>query len=61
MCLQSTVSRAENLLDRQALPRMGRVMVDHDCQSFRQVPRRIVLDIDDTFDAVHDGQQHPWW
>ena len=26
-------------------------------QSFRQVPRRIVLDIDDTFDAVHGGQQ----
>ncbi len=36
---------------------MGRAMVDHYCQSFRQVPRRIVLDIDDTFDAVHGGQQ----
>ncbi|RWO57603.1 MAG: IS1380 family transposase, partial [Mesorhizobium sp.] len=27
------------------------------CASFRQVPKRIVLDIDDTFDAVHRGQQ----
>jgi len=32
-------------------------MVNHYCHSFRQVPRRIVLDIDDTFDAVHGGQQ----
>src|SRR2546430_11917244 len=32
---------------------MGRAMVD--CESFRQVPKRIVLDIDDT--SVHGGQQ----
>jgi hypothetical protein len=32
-------------------------MVDQYCRSFRQVPRRITLDIDDTFDAVHGGQQ----
>lgn len=57
LCSQSTVSRAENLPDRHALLRMGRAMVDHYCHSFRQVPRRIVLDIDDTFDAVHGGQQ----
>jgi hypothetical protein len=25
--------------------------------SFRLVPKRIVLDIDDTFDRVHDSQQ----
>ena len=36
---------------------MGRAMVDLYCTSFRQVPRRIVLDVDDTFDAVHGGQQ----
>ena len=36
---------------------MGQAMVAHYCQSFRHVPRRIVLDIDDTFDAVHGGQQ----
>jgi hypothetical protein len=57
LCSQSTVSRAENLPDVRALLRMGRAMVDHYCESFRQVPRRIVLDIDDTFDAVHGGQQ----
>jgi hypothetical protein len=32
-------------------------MVGLYCASFRQVPRRIVLDIDDTFDAVHGEQQ----
>ena len=57
LCSQSTVSRTENLPDGPRLLRMGRAMVDHYCQSFRQVPRRIVLDIDDTFDAVHGGQQ----
>src|SRR5271168_5220620 len=54
---QSTISRLENLPDVRALLRMGRAMVDHYCQSFRQVPRRITLDIDDTFDTVHGGQQ----
>ena len=48
---------AENLPDARALLRMGQAMVAHYCQSFRRVPRRIVLDIDDTFDAVHGGQQ----
>jgi hypothetical protein len=36
---------------------MGRAMVALYCASFRQVPRRIVLDLDDTFDPVHGGQQ----
>jgi hypothetical protein len=57
LCSQPTISRLENLPDARALLRMGRAMVDHYCQSFRQVPRRIVLDIDDTFDTVHGGQQ----
>src|SRR3981081_4507382 len=57
LCSQSTISRIANVPDARALLRMGRAMVDHYCQSFRQVPRRIVLDIDDTFDAVHGGQQ----
>ncbi len=54
---QPTISRLENLPDARALLRMGRAMVDHYWHSFRQVPRRIVLDIDDTFGAVHGGQQ----
>ena len=57
LCSQSTISRAENLPDARALLRIGRAMVEHYCRSFRQVPRCIVLDIDDTFDAVHGGQQ----
>ncbi len=57
LCSQPTISRLENLPDSRALLRMGRAMVEHYCQSLRQVPRRIVLDVDDTFDAVHGGQQ----
>ncbi len=57
LCSQSTISRLENLPDARTLLRMGRAMVDLYCASFRQVPQRIVLDIDDTFDAVHGAQQ----
>src|ERR1700686_3927559 len=57
LCSQSTISRLENLPDVRALLRMGRAMVDLYCASFHKVPRRITLDIDDTFDAVHGGQQ----
>ena len=32
-------------------------MVDLFCDSFAEVPRRILLDIDDTLDRVHGGQQ----
>ena len=57
LCSQSTISRLENLPDVRALLRMGRAMADLYCASFQKVPKRIVLDIDDTFDAVHGGQQ----
>jgi hypothetical protein len=57
LCSQPTISRLENLPDVRALLRMARAMVGLYCASFRQVPRRIVLDVDDTFDAVHGGQQ----
>ena len=57
LCSQSTVSRLENLPDRRMLLKMGRAMVGLYCASFAQVPKRITLDIDDTFDAVHGGQQ----
>ncbi|ESZ68698.1 hypothetical protein X726_31835 [Mesorhizobium sp. L103C105A0] len=52
---QSTMCRLENLPGLRELVVTGRVMVDLYCASFRQVPKRIVLDIDDTFDAVHGG------
>ncbi len=57
LCSQPTVSRLENLPGTRSLLRMTRAMVGLYCASFRQVPRRIVLDIDDTFDAVHGNQQ----
>lgn len=57
LCSQPTLSRLENTPGRRELVRMARAMVALYCASFRQVPRRIALDIDDTFDAVHGGQQ----
>jgi hypothetical protein len=57
LCSQSTISRLENLPDARTLLRLGGALAGLYCASFRQVPRRITLDIDDTFDAVHGGQQ----
>jgi len=57
LCSQSTISRLENLPDRRALLRLGRALIEQYCTSFRQMPKRIVLDVDDTFDRVHGGQQ----
>ena len=57
LCSQSTISRLENLPDLRALLRLGRALVEQYCGSFRAVPKRIVLDVDDTFDRVHGSQQ----
>src|SRR3712207_3793726 len=57
LCSQPTISRLENRPDVRCRLGMGRAMVDLYCSSFGQVPKRIVLDIDDTFDAVHGSQQ----
>ena len=57
LCAQPTMSRLENLPDRRALLRMMDAMIELFCDSYEVVPRRIVLDIDDTCDAVHGGQQ----
>jgi hypothetical protein len=46
--LAVTISRLENLPDVRALLRLGRALIEQYCASFRQVPKRIVLDIDDT-------------
>lgn len=54
---QPTISRLENLPDIRSLLRMGQALVDLYCASFRHMPKQIVLDVDDTFDAVHGGQQ----
>ena len=57
LCSQPTISRLENLPGPTALKRMMVTMIDVFCDSFDPVPRRILLDIDDTEDAVHGGQQ----
>jgi hypothetical protein len=57
LCSQPTISRLENLPGPVALKRMMAAMVELFCDSFDVVPRRIVLDIDDTEDRVHGGQQ----
>jgi hypothetical protein len=57
LCSQPTISRLENAPSRTALIRMLAAMVDLFCDSWRRVPSRIVLDIDDTWDEVHGGQQ----
>jgi len=57
LCSQPTISRLENLPGPIALKRMMAAMIDVFCDSFTQVPARIVLDIDDTEDEVHGGQQ----
>jgi hypothetical protein len=54
---QPTLSRLENAPSWRELGRMGLSMIDVFCASFKTVPERIVLDIDDTDDAVHGGQQ----
>jgi hypothetical protein len=57
LCSQPTMCRLENLPGPTALKRMMAAMVELFCDSFAQVPRRIVLDIDDTEDRVHGRQQ----
>jgi hypothetical protein len=57
LCSQPTMCRLENLPGPIALKRMMAAMVALFCDSFAQVPQRIVLDIDDTLDRVHGGQQ----
>jgi hypothetical protein len=57
LCSQPTMSRLENLPAATALKRMMAAMVELFCDSFAEVPNRIVLDIDDTEDRVHGGQE----
>ncbi len=57
LCSQPTISRLENLPGPIALKRMMAAMLELFCDSFEDVPRRLVLDIDDTEDKVHGQQQ----
>ena len=59
LCSQPTISRLENLPSATALKRMMAAMIELPflVRDFEQVPRRILLDIDDTEDRVYGGQQ----
>ncbi len=57
LCSQPTLSRLENAPSKIEIARLMGAMVDLFCDSFRRAPASITLDIDDTFDAVHGGQQ----
>ena len=51
------MSRFENMPNRTGAVRMTAMMVDLFCKSFAKQPDAITLDIDDTSDPVHGGQQ----
>jgi len=57
LCSQPTLSRLENAPSRTELSRMMLAMIDQFCSSYSRAPKSIILDIDDTFDAVHGNQQ----
>jgi hypothetical protein len=57
LCSQPTMSRLENLPTPTTLKRIMASMIELFCDSFAKVPRRIVLDIDDTEDRAHGRQQ----
>jgi len=54
---QPTLSRLENLAGWRSLARMGLRLIALFCDSFPRPPAQIVLDIDDTTDRPHGGQQ----
>jgi Transposase DDE domain group 1 len=54
---QPTLSRLESAPDAKALYRIGRALIDLFLDGTATAPKSIVLDIDDTNDLVHGGQQ----
>jgi hypothetical protein len=61
LCSQSTMSRLENMPSRIEAARLTAALVDQFCASFARPPKTMTLDIDDTVDAVHGGQQLSFW
>ena len=57
LCSQPTISRMENMADTRSLVRMQHELIRVYCDSFKRAPATMVLDIDETFDEVHGGQQ----
>jgi len=54
---QPTMSRFENGINRKDLVRIAYMLADHFIASYKEEPEIIVLDFDDTEDAVHGAQQ----
>jgi len=54
---QPSMSRLENSPRRTELYRMAQALFDTFAASYEQVPKSILLDIDDTADEVHGAQQ----
>ena len=54
---QPTMSRLENSVSRSDLYRIGRALLQGFIESYDQPPKKIILDIDDTDDITHGGQQ----
>jgi hypothetical protein len=54
---QPSISRLENSPRRSELYRMAQALFDTFAASYEQVPKSILLDIDDTADEVHGAQQ----
>jgi hypothetical protein len=57
LCSQPTMSRLENRVSWRTLVRLQAALIDQFCAGWKHVPQRIVLDIDDTWDEAHGGQQ----
>lgn len=57
---QSTISRLENMPGRKETARLTASLVDQFCVSVTPEPEEII-DIDDTCDEVHGGQQLSFW
>lgn len=57
LCSQPTMSRLENRVSWRTLVRLQAALIDQFCASWAKVPARIELDIDDSWDEVHGGQQ----
>jgi DDE family transposase len=61
LCSQPTISRWENAPTLREIIRLTYALIDIWCQSYRQPPRSVLLDIDDTVDVVHGHQQLAQW
>jgi Transposase DDE domain group 1 len=61
LCSQSTMSRLENMPSKIEAARLTAALTDQFCASFPSAPKTVTLDIDDTVDEVHGGQQLSFW